>query len=231
MAEKEIETPFSFLNTNLLESLPKDLKLVLDIGCGTGELGAEYKNENEGTTWHGIDINNKALTLAKDNLDAAWKIDADNFKANATIKKKKYDALIYSLSLEQLANPEDALASHLSVLKKDGQLFFCFPNIQHWSLLRHLISGNWDVSSKGILHKDNQHHFTRKSFMVMLDKVGLKMTDMKRYSYENSSLFRQRRGVRIKTVEKLREFCKDTQLYFNENDLRTYHYVMTATKK
>lgn len=231
MAENKTSSVYSFLNTNLLKNLPENLGLVLDIGCGSGELGSEYKKENKSTVWHGIDINSKALSLAQKNLDQAWKIDADNFKANATMKKKKYDALVYSLSLEQFSNPAEALTSHLSVLKENGELFFCFPNVQHWSLLRHLISGNWNVSEKGILHKDNHQLFTRKSFMQMLDSVDLKMNNLFRYSYENEPLFRQKRGTRLKTVEKLRDFCKDTQLYFNENDIRTYHYVISASRK
>jgi len=228
---KEVPSYYSFLNTNLLAHLPKDLGLVLDIGCGTGELGANYKKDNKTSVWHGIETYSDALNLAKKNLDQAWKIDGNDFAPNATMKKKKYDALVYSLSLEQLANPLESLQSHLSVLKKSGQLFFCITNVQHWTLLRHLISGNWEFSEKGILHKDNQHFFTRKSFMRLLDSAGLKMTTMNRYSYENDPIFINRRGARLKTIEKLREFCQDTQLYFNENDFRTYHYVIAATRK
>lgn len=231
MAQNDTSKPFSFLNTNLLNNLPENLELVLDLGCGTGELGAEYKKNNKDSVWHGIDINGDALSLAKKNLDAAWEIDADSFKANASMKKKKYDALVYSLSIEQFDSPAKALKSHLKVLKKNGKLFICFPNVQHWSLLRHVISGNWNVSDKGILHHDNQHHFTRKSFMAMLDSIGLKMIDLHRYSYEREAIFRNRRGTRLKTIQKLREFCKDTQLDFNENDFRTYHYVISATRK
>ena len=232
MAKNDTATTFSFLNTNLLGHLPENLGHVLDIGCGTGELGAEYKKNNKRTIWHGIEINKDALQLAKKNLNNAWEMNADAFTFNATIKKEAYDALVYSLSLEQFDNPAKALESHLKVLKKDGKLFFCFPNVQHWSLLRHLISGNWDATAeKGILHQDNIHHFTRKSFIGMLDGIGLKMIKMHRYSYEQDAIFRKRRGARIKTIHKLRDFCEDTKLYYNENDFRTYHYVMIATRK
>ena len=47
MAQNDTSKPFSFLNTNLLNNLPEHLELVLDLGCGTGELGAEYKKNNK----------------------------------------------------------------------------------------------------------------------------------------------------------------------------------------
>ena len=228
---KELSSYYTYLNTNLLQHLPEKLGLVLDIGCGGGELGAAYKKANTACIWHGIDIHQEAIKHAKKNLDSAWVVDANTFKMNATMTKKKYDALIYSLSLEQLANPVDALIKHMKLLKKGGQLFFCFPNIQHWSLIRHVISGNWEPSDRGILQQDNQHFFTRKSFIKMVDSIDLKVTAMHRYSYESDPLFRRRRGARLKTMEKLKAFCKDTNLYFNENDFRTYHFIMTTERK
>ena len=65
MAQNDTSKVFSFLNTNLLNNLPENMGLVLDIGCGTGELGAEYKKNNIDSVWHGIDINNDALKQAK----------------------------------------------------------------------------------------------------------------------------------------------------------------------
>lgn len=230
MATK-LSSYYTYLNTNLLENLPKDLGLVLDIGCASGELGNAYKKDNKKSVWHGIDIHKDAIKSAKKNLDAAWELDADVFKTNSTMTKKKYDAIIYSLSLEQLKDPADALKKHIKLLKKGGKIYFCFPNTQHWSLLRHLISGNWDYSEKGILHHDNQHQFTRKSFIKLIDSVDLKLSTMSRYSYENTKLFKSRRGARLQTIQKMKEFCESTQLYFNENDLRTYHYVMAVEKK
>lgn len=230
MATK-LSSYYTYLNTNLLENLPKDLGLVLDIGCASGELGAEYKKENKKSVWHGIDLHKPAVTAAKKNLNEAWVLDADSFKTNATMTKKKYDAIIYSLSLEQLKDPAEALKKHQKLLKKGGEIFFCIPNTQHWSLLRHIISGNWEYSEKGILQQDNQHQFTRKSFTKLIDSAGLQVSNMYRYSYENTSLFKSRRGARLQTIQKLKEFCESTKLYFNENDFRTYHYVMVATTK
>jgi len=54
---------------------------------------------------------------------------------------------------------------------------------------------------------------------------------MFRYSYENTGLFQKRRGMRIKTLNQIKDLCTNTQLDYNENDLRTYHYVMIAERK
>ena len=228
---QDLPSSKTFLNTNLLINLPEDLGLVLEIGCGSGAMAAEYKKNNVNSIWHGMESDADALKLAKKNLNHAWKIDLNDFKPNATMKKKKYDALVYSLTMEQLNQPLESLEAHLKLLKKQGQLFFCISNIQHWSLIRHLISGNWENSDKGILYEDNNQFYTRKSFIDLLNKAGLKVTALKRYSYEKSPIFRARRGTRIKTLEKLKEFCADTKLYYNENDFRTYHFVIAAERK
>jgi len=149
--EKKSDIYYNYLNKSLLNHLPEGLNQVLDIGCGSGALGKEYKSKNEKCVWHGIDIHKPAITDAKKNLNDAWVMDANKLTPNATMKKKKYDALVYSLSLEQLENPNLALEEHLKLLKKNGKIYICFPNVQHWSLIRHVISGNWDYEDRGIL--------------------------------------------------------------------------------
>jgi len=229
--KQKLDSYYSYLNKSLLNHLPEGLNLVLDIGCGSGALGKEYKSKNKKSLWHGVDLHKAAITEAKKNLNDAWVMDANKLAPNATMKKKKYDALVYSLSLEQLENPDLALKDHVKLLKKGGQIYICFPNIQHWSLIRHLISGNWDYDERGILQTDNHHFFTRKSFARLLESIDLKNTDMFRYSYENTALFRKRRGARTQTLSKLKDLCLSTELKYNENDLRTYHYVMVAERK
>jgi len=82
----------------------------------------------------------------------------------------------------------------------------CFGNTQHWSLMRHLISGNWDYSELGLLHSDNQHLFTRKSFIKTLDASGLKMTEMMRFSYEADPIFKRRHHHQKETLKQLESF-------------------------
>ena len=225
---KELSSYYTYLNQNLLDSLPKNLSRVLDIGCGGGMLGEAYKAENEKCVWHGIDIHKDAIKHAKSKIDAAWALDAEGLKPNRTMVKTPYDALVYGCSLEQFRYPKEALEQHLKLLKPDGKIIFCFTNVQHWSLMRHVISGHWDYDDRGLLHVDNKHLFTRKSFMQLLKDCSVSKTQMKRYSYENDPIFIRRRGQRLKTLQKLKEFCEDCKLYFNENDYRTYHYIMIA---
>jgi len=88
---------YDYLNQNLLNHLKEEMAYVLDIGCGSGALGKKYKESNDTSVWHGIDIHKPSITKAKKGLDGAWVMDANNIKPNATMKKHKYDALVYSL--------------------------------------------------------------------------------------------------------------------------------------
>ena len=44
------------INISLLNSIPADAEIVLEIGCASGALGAEYKKKNTGCTYYGVEI-------------------------------------------------------------------------------------------------------------------------------------------------------------------------------
>ena len=56
-------------NPDLLDRIPLDARVVLDVGCGSGALGAEYKRRNPGCRYLGIEPDPDAARIAARRLD------------------------------------------------------------------------------------------------------------------------------------------------------------------
>lgn len=81
-------------------------KSVLDIGCGQGSLLLELKKENKGKEFYGLDISEKAISLAKKKAPFAKFFILDIQKNHL---KKKFDLIITSEILEHLEDDQKAL--------------------------------------------------------------------------------------------------------------------------
>ena len=57
-------------NPDLLSRIPSDARRVLDVRCGTGALGAEFKRINPTTQVLGIESDADAVAIARRRLDA-----------------------------------------------------------------------------------------------------------------------------------------------------------------
>lgn len=53
------------INHQLLESIPKNLGRIIEVGCGTGSLGAAYKQDNPNSEYIGLELNPEPFTSPK----------------------------------------------------------------------------------------------------------------------------------------------------------------------
>jgi 2-polyprenyl-3-methyl-5-hydroxy-6-metoxy-1,4-benzoquinol methylase len=227
------ETPSRYYlncNEHLLNAIPEGLDRVFEFGCSGGMLGKRYKESNDQVVWHGADIHKPAVDYAKDNIDAAWCLDANQLKPKKTMLQKPYDALIYGDVIEHLIDPEQSLPDHLELLADDGKVVICIPNVQHWGNVRHLLAGNWEYRDSGLLDRTHLRFYTRKSFNVMLNNVGLEAEKMVRISHENKHPFNKAAGLRVKLLNSLEQLCRENNLHYSEFDFRTFQYVFVAKK-
>lgn len=87
MTKENLENYYLNCNKHLLKNVPANLDRVLEFGCSGGMLGKTYKQDNSNAIWHGIDIHKPAVQHAKSLLDEAWSMNANQLKANKTMKK------------------------------------------------------------------------------------------------------------------------------------------------
>jgi len=231
MSEEQLQHYYLNCNDRLLNQVPSGLKRVLEFGCSGGMLGKKYKETNSGVTWHGVDIFEPAVEHAKGLLDEAWCLNANDLAVNKTMKKEQYDALVYGDVIEHLIDPEQSVPKHLELLKPGGKLVVCIPNIQHWSVMKHVLSGNFTYSESGILDRTHLRFFTRKSFLKFLNTVELDIVKMERISYENSPAFQKQAPRRQKMLDSLKMLCEENGMPYSDYDFRTFQFVFVAEKR
>lgn len=143
---------------------------VLDIGCGSGALGAWIKQKNIHAIVHGIDISSEAGKSATARLDAFWCVDLDLSPLPET--GLKYDLIIMGDLLEHLKRPDLFLARMAEHLAPAGRVIVSVPNIANYSIRLRLLFGEFRYTETGIMDRTHLRFFTWDSFTELLSQCG-----------------------------------------------------------
>jgi len=157
------------VNPKIVELYDKE-QTVLDIGCGSGALGAYLKSLNPQAVVHGLDISPEAGIRAAARLDRFACIDLDG--ASLPDFNTHYDLIIVGDVLEHIKRPDVLLSSLRSLLKKNGCIIVSVPNIANYSIRLRLLRGQFDYTETGIMDKTHLRFFTHKSIRSLLSACG-----------------------------------------------------------
>src|SRR6267142_934237 len=147
----------------------KDGEKVLDIGCSSGNLGAELiKRKN--CVVDGIDIDPNDIKLAKKKLRKAFIVNIETDSLSAL--NEKYDVVLMLDVIEHLIDPVEALRKVSKLLKPEGRLLFSVPNMAHVSVRLDLLLGELNYRQTGLLDNTHMHFYTEKSLLKILKAAG-----------------------------------------------------------
>jgi SAM-dependent methyltransferase len=168
------------LNPDLLDRIPLDAQLVLDVGCGSGALGAEYKRRNPAACVLGIEQDESAARIAASRLDRVFVVDldADSGFPIDEIQNNSVDCLIYGDVLEHLHNPWTILEKHSAWLSPKGIVLICVPNVEHWSFTERILRGTWDYEDQGLFDSTHVRWFSSEMVRRVLRQTGLVPIDV-----------------------------------------------------
>lgn len=161
------------LTAALLDAIPRDAALVLDIGCGTGGLGAAHKARNPDAWVAGIEPNAATAAEAARALDMVLCCAVE--AADLDFLDGKVDCIVYGDTLNRLRDPWSVLAGHRALLRETGVVVASIPNVQHWSLIEHLLLGYWTYSDSGLLDAQHLRFFTFQSTVGLFERAGLRI--------------------------------------------------------
>ena len=166
MDNKQELNYFSQTRSEMLPFIPKNIKTVLDVGCGEGAFSHILKQNLNIEAW-GIEYNKEVVEIAKQKLDKV--INADIKTAINDLPNNYFDCLIFNDILEHLVEPTEILEKLKPKLTKQGVIVCSIPNVRHISVLKKLlINGTWEYEEDGILDKTHLRFFTKKSIIKMM---------------------------------------------------------------
>jgi SAM-dependent methyltransferase len=164
-------------NQDLLDRIPLTARVVLDVGCAAGALGAEYLRRNPRATVLGIDSDPDAAARAAERLDAVATVDVERdplpFDDITSL-----DCVVYGDVLEHLRDPWAVVRRHAEVLSEDGTMVFCIPNVEHWVFVERLLRGTWAYEEQGLLDATHLRWFTLENMRMGLLECGLALHDV-----------------------------------------------------
>lgn len=175
------------LRKNRLEFLfPKKPlgKKIMDIGCGPCVDIHFLIADNE---VHGIEISDKALSIAKVFGVIPHKLDLSKID-KLPFDDESFDIIIATDILEHLFSPKNLLLEVQRVLRPDGFAIISVPNHFYWSMRLRILMGNGIVLP---FHKSNEwdyfhiRFFTLPSYEKLLNEVGFIIKEKIFYKFIN----------------------------------------------
>ncbi len=163
-------------NIDLLNRIPLDARVILEIGCGSGALGAEYKRRNPACRYLGIEPDQDAARIAVGRLDETATGDVE--REPLPFGPGPFDCIIYGDSLEHMRDPWALLRRHAGALAGDGLVLICMPNAEHWSFAERLLRGTFDYEPAGLFDRTHLRWFTAENTHRALTAAGLVPLDV-----------------------------------------------------
>ncbi|MDO5712559.1 MAG: glycosyltransferase [Micrococcales bacterium] len=166
------ESGYDFAHPQLLAHLPTGIRRVLDVGCGSGALGAAVKAAS-GAHVTGIEYGVQAATLARERLDEVYELDLTT-ATDLPWEPEPFDVIILADVLSRLPDPEAVLRLLGPHLSDSGVVIATVPNVKHWSvLLPLLLEDRWESQTSGPLEHANLRFFTMAEATELFRRVGL----------------------------------------------------------
>lgn len=146
---------------------------VLDVGCSSGELGAQMKAQL-GCCVVGVEIDPTVADLARKKLDEA--ICADIARLPEVYPRLgTFDAVVAVDVLEHLVNPWDVLRLLVDYLKPGGRVLISIPNVANYAVRIALLRGRFEYESNLVLSWWHLRFFTLSTLNKLVTEAGLRI--------------------------------------------------------
>lgn len=165
------ESYYQGLNQWLLRAVPAEAVSILEVGCAEGRLGGALKRQRPDRRVYGIEREQVPAREAATNLDRVFELDVE--REAPDLPAGTFDCILFGDVLEHLRDPLGAIRRLLPLLRADGTVLCCVPNVQHVSVVSALLRGDFQYQPLGIMDETHVRFFTYASFTKLLLDAGL----------------------------------------------------------
>lgn len=158
--------------TKLYDLVPTGVK-VLDVGCSSGNFGAELIDKKKCTVV-GIDIDKDDVELAKKRLTEVHLLNIENDDLPGI---GKFDVIVMADVIEHLINPARALNKLGKHLSPGGKLIFSVPNMANFANRIELLRGRFEYTEYGLLDETHLHYYDRIQLETVLSAGGFEVEE------------------------------------------------------
>jgi GT2 family glycosyltransferase len=156
---------------------------VLEVGCACGGTLLELRNWFPRAELYGIEMNAQAAEIAA----LVANVQQGNIELmELDVPHAHFDYIIFGDVLEHLAEPWSVLEKLYPYLTQDGKVLASIPNVGHYSVIRDLMKGRWNYTSKGLLDVTHLRFFTMESIYRLFTHTGFKSVEMRQHELEPS---------------------------------------------
>lgn len=155
---------------NIIDLIPAGVKMVLDIGCGEGDLALALKEGGYVVT--GVDLSSRALERAAPALHDSFCFNIENTEWPRELVEKRFDLIVASEVLEHLFDPATFLNKAGCLLAPDGKIIITVPNFLFWKKRIRLAFGDFQYEEKGLWDLGHIRFFTIKTARDFFKKEG-----------------------------------------------------------
>ena len=182
LCHKDVDSRYyNFEKTRFHNFIREGPNVVLDLGCGSGQLGKRLIELNRAAEVVGVEIFEGAAINASKYYSKVIRGDIENIELPY---REYFDYVVCGDILEHLRDPWVTLQRVHGWLKPDGALIASIPNVRYWRILRDLVfTGRWEYVDSGILDITHLRFFTRKSFIEALAKSNFSIAQQEFWVY------------------------------------------------
>ncbi|WP_291810517.1 class I SAM-dependent methyltransferase [Cellulomonas sp.] len=152
-------------------------RIVLDVGCASGYLGAAL--QERGCEVSGVEIDQQDASEARKVLGRVEVVDLETTPLDEVFEPGSFDDVIFGDVLEHLRDPAAALRSAERLLRPGGSVVVSVPNVAHGSVRLALLEGRWEYLDTGLLDRTHVTFFTYDSLMRTLHDAGLRVRELR----------------------------------------------------